>query len=99
MTTLEISKSKSQLIFGISTSIIFVYIKIHILTSVENPKTDFHYYFVKGLGIANILFFGILGIVGIAKFLQKNVAIIISNQEIVDKILLSENGLIKCVRL
>jgi hypothetical protein len=95
MNKLEISKSKSKLLFSISISIIFIYIGINILTSVENPKTDFHYYLVKGIGIANIIFFGILGIVGITKFLQKNVAIIISDQGIVDNILLSENGLIK----
>jgi hypothetical protein len=95
MNQLEISKSKSKLIFSISISIVFIFIGTNILTSVENLKTDFHYYLVKGIGIANIIFFGVLGIVGITKFLQKHVAIIISDHGIVDNILLSKNGLIK----
>ena len=95
MNKIEIPLSKSKLIFGIGGSILFVVLGYYLFTTIADEQTRFNTAFVKGVGIAGILFFGATGVYGFKKMFDNSVGLTIDENGIIDNTNATSIGLIK----
>ncbi|HEX7414013.1 MAG TPA: STM3941 family protein [Bacteroidia bacterium] len=95
MNKVEIPLSKTKLLLGIGGSILFVVLGLYLYTTIADQQTRFNPTFVKGVGIAGILFFGAIGIYGIKKMFDKTIGLTIDENGIFDNTNASSVGLIK----
>ena len=84
MDKVEIPLSKTKLLLGISGSILFVVLGAFLFMTIADNQTRFSPTFVKGAGIAGILFFSATGIYGIRKMFDNITGLIIDENGIVD---------------
>ncbi len=85
--TIEIPLSKTKLLYSFAGAVIFVGIGVWLLLTtpkIELPMTFYHI-FHWVVGLANVLFFGAVGIILFQKLFQKTVGLIISAEGIVDQ--------------
>ena len=95
MDKVKIPLSKTKLLLGISGSILFVVLGVFFFMTIADNQTRFSPTFVKGAGIAGILFFSATGIYGIRKMFDNITGLIIDENGIVDNTNASSVGLIK----
>ena len=62
---------KSNALFGIGSSILFVLLGIYLIFEKSTQVDTSNPLLVKIAGIVCVLFFGVLGILGILKFIKK----------------------------
>lgn len=92
----EISLSKTKLLFGIAGSMLFVALGFYLFSMLENRQTVYNNpVLIKGVAVATILFFGATGIYGIIKLLGKNIGLIIDDDGIMDNTNAASMGLVK----
>ena len=95
MNPVEIPLSKIKIFLGIVGSILFVVLGICLFLFLADHQTRFNPVFVKGIGIAGVVFFGMTGIYGIKKWFDKTIGLIINKEGIIDNTNASSVGLIK----
>jgi hypothetical protein len=95
MNKIEIPLSKTKLVLGICGSILFVVLGIYLLTTIADQQEKFNPALLKGIGIADILFFSATGIYGIIKMYDKKTGLTIDDNGISDNTNASSIGLIK----
>ncbi|MBK9256155.1 MAG: hypothetical protein IPM42_11765 [Saprospiraceae bacterium] len=66
----EIKNNKTKGLFGIGLSILFVMLGVYLLTEFPKNNLNLNPLLVKGIGIACILFFGAIFILGMRKLLK-----------------------------
>ena len=71
MNNTEKKTNKSKLLFGISTSILFVVLGIYLYTTKSHTIDASYANLTKIVGIACIVFFGVTGLIGIKKLVSK----------------------------
>lgn len=95
MEKIEIPLSKKKLILVIGGSILFVIAGLYLFTTIAEKQTRYPPVFVKGVGIAGMLFFGVTGIYGTSKIFDKKIGLTIDENGITDNTNGSSIGLIK----
>lgn len=95
MNKVEIPLSKKKLILGIGGSILFVVLGLYLFTTIAEQQIRFSPIFVKGIGIAGILFFGATGIYGTRKIFDRKIGLTIDENGIIDNTNASSVGFIK----
>lgn len=95
MDKIEIPLSKNKLLLGIGGSLLFVVLGLWLFTIVAELQIQFSPLFVKGVGLAAIVFFGTTGIYGIRKIFDRKIALTLDENGITDNTNASSAGLIK----
>jgi len=95
MNKIEIPLSRTKLLFTVAASILFVILGIYIITTISAHQTQVNPLVLKGIGIANILFFGVIGMYGIKKMFDTNVGLTIDDNGITDNTSATSIGLIE----
>lgn len=95
METIVIPLSKTKIALRAGGSVLFVLLGYFLLTTVGAEKTGIWAAFVKGTGVACMLFFGATTVYAVKKMFDKNAGLIIDNQGITDNTHASSIGLIK----
>ena len=84
MNKIEISLSKTKLLLVIGISVLFMVLGYFLFATIADQQTDRSPTFVKGVGIAGILFFGAIGIYAVRKSLDKTIGLIVDENGIFD---------------
>lgn len=95
MAKVEIPFSKSKQILEIGGSVLFVVLGFFLITTIADLQTRTHPLFVKIVGAASILFFGMTGFFGIKSLFKKTTGLIIDDYGITDYSNITGTGLIK----
>lgn len=95
MTKVEIPFSKTKQLLEIGGSVLFVVLGFFLITTIADLQTRTHPLFVKIVGAASILFFGMTGYYGIKNFFKKTTGLIIDDYGITDNSGIPGWGLIK----
>lgn len=85
MSRIEIPLSKKKIVLLVCVSVLFVVSGIFLFTTIADEQTRFDPTFVKGVGIAGVIFFGATGIYGIRKMFDSSVGLIIDENGITDR--------------
>lgn len=95
MTKVEIPFSKTKQISEIGGSVFFVVLGFFLITKIADLQTRTHPLFVKIVGAASILFFGMTGYFGIKSLFKKTTGLIIDEYGITDNSNITGTGMIK----
>ena len=95
MNKIEIPLSKTKLLLVTGASILFIVLGYFLFATIADQQTERSPTFVKGVGIAGILIFGVIGIYGVKKLFDKTIGLTIDENGIFDNTNALSVGLIR----